>query len=138
MNDAKRGALARVDELLSNRSTIPWAVPGAGSRERILAAIESDDAGPRAMGAVGRLRLAACLAMAGGTILAIMLSRGNAPTARSVASVQLDPAPLVTPALRMLTDSADASMESEARDLLDDADRLTRRVIAQLPLTGGR
>jgi hypothetical protein len=128
----------RVDAMLSDRRAIPWCEPRAGLRERILGAVAADGAARHGRSQLyGRLRLAAaaCLAIGAGAV--IVFSPSHKP-AQAVASVQIDPSPLFTPALRRLTESADASMNQEARTLLDDADRMTQRVIAQLPFTGTR
>jgi hypothetical protein len=129
----------RVNEMLSDRQAIPWCEPGAGLRERILGAIAAEDVARHGRFQLyGRLRLAAaaCLVIGVGAIIAFSLSQR--PSTQAAASVQIDPSPLFTPALRRLTESADASMNQEARTLLDDADRMTQRVIAQLPFTGTR
>lgn len=122
----------RVDRLLADRENVPWAACPEGLRERTVAALSRRDGGASRWHVGGAIAAAVCVA---GVTAVYFASEGPA-TPRPVA-IRLDPAPLLGPALDQLAVRAERSMQSEARELLEDTERFTRRVIAQLPFTGG-
>lgn len=138
----REAQMARVDQLLSDQAGVPWVPTSPGLKARTLAALEAkanstDMVRARRMIGPGRMAAAAAFVIvSGATAVVIMNMRPSAPDA-GVSVGRLDPSPLLAPAFRMLTVSADESLASEARELIQSTNQMTRRVVAQLPFTGG-
>ncbi len=126
----------RVEEMFVDRAGVPWEVPPGGLRERTLAALAETQRRPLIFHkrVWVPLTAAACAVLATGTV--VLLRGEGEPALR--ADVKLDPGRLLAPALSRLASSAEQSFSSDAKELLEDTKGLTRRVLAQLPFTGGR
>lgn len=133
----REAQVTRVDQLLGDRTGVPWVEPSAGLKARTLAALEPrvGDRAPVA-GPTRWLAAAAVLAAAGVGAFVVLKDQGIQKDS-GISVGRMDPTPLLAPAFRMLTVSADESLASEARELIESANQLTRRVVAQLPFTGG-
>lgn len=133
----REARLARVDALLGDKAGVPWVEPGAGFRARTLGALE-----PVAEVAVagvirGRRLAAAAVLVLTGVVTVVMMNGRGTKVEPGVSVSRLDPSPFLTAPFRMLTVSADESLASEARELIQSTNEMTRRVVAQLPFTGG-
>lgn len=128
----------RVERLLSEKAGVPWEMPSAGLRARTVAAI----ANTRPMPLFMQKRIWVPLAAAASVVVAtggMLLIRGEpVGQTQAVSEVRLDPGSMLPPALARLTLSAENSLAAEAKGILEDTKGLGRRVLAQLPFTGGR
>lgn len=124
----------RVEKLLTDRAGTPWEESPRDLRERTVAALAGVRRlpGPGGVWAVGLA--AAVAAMCAGTLVYFQGRRAMpAPVA-----VRIDPAAVLgPPTLDRLALNAERSLRSEAQELLEGTERVTRRVLAQLPFTGG-
>ncbi len=134
----REARLLKVDALLGDKAGVPWLEPGTGLRVRTLAALS-----PRAeaISSSGTIRVrwfaAAALIVLTGVVTVVMVNGRGTRVDQGVSVGRLDPSPLLAPAFRMLTVSADESLATEARELIQSTNEMTRRVVAQLPFTGG-
>lgn len=131
--------LMKVDALLGDRGGVPWEKPSAGLRVRTLSGLEPRAAINVSVAGQAGLRwwaMAAGLVIAGGLGM-VLIRGGGVPVDSGISVGRVDPMPLFAPAFHRLTASADESMASEARELIESTNQLTKRVVAQLPFTGG-
>lgn len=130
--------LDRVEQLLSDKSAVPWEHPSSDLRGRVLAA--TLDTRSKASGHLrlrGRVAATAAAALiAAGWIGVYFMS--PQPQSPSPAPISFDPSPLLDRLAQEVTASMETSFTSEARHFLDHADQVTRNVVAQLPFTGSR
>jgi hypothetical protein len=121
---------SRVERLLSQEA--PWTPCSPELRERTLAALAEVRRRPR----VGPWAGVVAAAVLSGVVWMYMKpdpARGPEPSV-----VRIDPVGVLgPPALDQLALSAERSLRSEAQEILEDTGRFTRRVLAQLPFTGG-
>ncbi len=134
----REARLARVDALLGDKAGVPWLEPGTGLRARTLAALRPVAADVPVAGVIsGRWFQAAAALLLSGVVTVVLINGRGTKVDSGVSVVRLDPSPLLTSPFRVLTVSADESLATEARELIQSTNEMTRRVVAQLPFTGG-
>jgi len=128
----------RIENLLSDKTAVPWKSPSAALRERILSATVLATKRPsKRLGVHRWTGIAAAAALIATGWFGVYWITPPPPTPRAV-EVSLDPSPIVDRLLQQVSTSMEGPLTSEARQFLDHADQVARNVLAQVPFTGTR